>query len=123
MANEVTVGASLAYNDGTTQDQLVLTGITYSPGVKQMLHSQQQAPTTTATALNLGSIATPGPLLIINRDPTNYVSVRATSGGTEIARLLPGGVPTLLFCGTGMSAPYLLANTASCWCEYILVSA
>lgn len=122
MSLEVTQSASLAYSDGTTSDSLSLGPTTSTPGTKQVLHTLQLA-TTSAAVLNLGPIATPGQLLIVNRDPTNYVTIRASSGGANLIRLAPSGPPAMIQCDTGLATPYLLANTASCWVEYILVSA
>ncbi len=70
-----------------------------------------------------GAIAAPGYVIMINLDPTNYVSLRIATGGTEAARLDAAGGFAMLKLGTGAQAPFLVANTANCRVSFLLCSA
>lgn len=123
MSYTYTVSSSVQYNDpnGGVIDRLDVANVVVTPSSQgpSPLHQSQQIPTSWA-ALNLAGISPAGFLQVVNRDPTNYVSVALGAGGVEVARLLPGGPPLQLYLGSGFQTPYLMSNTASCWVEYFL---
>jgi hypothetical protein len=123
MANEITPVGSLSYLDSeNTSEQLVIpTTFLASVTTKKVMRLKQAIPTT-EVALNLGGIAAPGYVLIINRDPTNYVSLRRATGETEAAHLDANGGFALLKLGSGAQVPFLIANTAACQVEFLLIS-
>jgi hypothetical protein len=67
--------------------------------------------------IGLGWIGTLGWVMLVNRDPTNYVEVKTATSGTIFARLEPAGGFCLFKCGSGVTAPYAIANTAACVIE------
>lgn len=123
MANEVTLNASLAYNDASAPAQLIqLVNKQWTPGTLKFAWEKQLV-TTSEAALNLGNLASAalGTILILNLDPTNFVEVRVGTGGTKIVRVSPGRCALFEF-GQGVTAPFIIADTASCWIAYGLVN-
>jgi glutamine synthetase type III len=58
---------------------------------------RRQTVTTSAAALNVGGCVTPGLLWARNVSTSNNVKIsRAADGSNAIAKLRPGGVPTLI---------------------------
>jgi len=114
MAGTNTVSGSLSYSGGgsSTVYQLAVpvAGTNYVEGTLSV--------TTSAIAIPLGSIGTVGFMMIINLDPTNYVTVINGSGGTALVKLEPGEF-ALFRCAS--AAPYIQANTATCEVSYLAV--
>lgn len=76
---------------------------------------------TSAEALVVGDIGTPGWLAGINTDPTNYVDLSLVSdGSTPFAKVLPGQ-PFLVPCATKVI--YAKANGAPVVLQYLMTSA
>lgn len=73
----------------------------------------------TEEAMKLGELAALGWCLIVNYDTTNYVSVLGSTGGTNILRVPPASA-CLFHFGTGVTAPYLIANVAPCDVGYLI---
>jgi hypothetical protein len=84
---------------------------------------QKVSVATSEQAMNLGGVtAALAEIFIVNRDESNYVELRSASGaGNDVVRLAPGR-PALFQFGSDITAPYLIANTAACVVEYVLVS-
>lgn len=118
MANEIFVSAFLAANKGSTKVALPLSLNVTLTGTK-MLHNRQSIGTT-EEALEMGEISAGGWCLMVNRDATNYVQVRPGTGGTATIKM-KAGEPALFRLDSGATAPYLIANTAACEVEYILL--
>ena len=77
--------------------------------------------TTTAAAIPLGGVATPRYLYVQNLDATNYVTIKTSTAGTNIARLLPGasgGDQMLIPLDPSITAPAWQSHTASCNVSY-----
>lgn len=127
VANELTVGLTAEYEDavgmyGTVQG---VEEVIVSPATTKNFHTTMGA-TTSPLAVELGDVATPGTLILVNRDPTNFVSVLTGTGGVIFAKLWPqGSTAGINFCalhlGSGCLAPFLQANTANCAVEVFLV--
>jgi hypothetical protein len=118
MAKELTLNLSLGFTrlnistsiqSGTTQ--LDVSGSDY---VRQTMSVP-----TSATALPLGAITTPGYCMMINRDATNYVDVLDSTGGNACIRLKPGEVAVFRFSGT---APAVKGHTAATKIDYLLIA-
>ncbi len=121
MSREVTVNMTLAYSDAAgTADSLQLANASYSVTSQVIAHIKAVAPTT-AAALTLGGVTSLGWILIINRDPTNFVTLLTATGGTVFAKLWPGQ-GALFFFGSGVTAPFIKADTATCPVDYLLLS-
>jgi hypothetical protein len=79
--------------------------------------SNVQVVGTSEERLELGDVGVGGWLWIINRDTTNFVSLRAATGETNLCKLLPGDPPMWLRISPD-ATPYVIADTASCELEY-----
>lgn len=118
MANELTITASLAFAKGSVSvslaksaAQFTVSGTKYYQGVQTVGTSEE--------ALELGDISTGGYCLLINRDATNYVSVRSGTGAANLIKV-KAGEPALF--RVEAAAPYVIANTASCEVEVLLIA-
>lgn len=128
MASELRFSASLEWEDafgvefGLDVLNFVKTITTKKPLV---LH---QTIGTSEEAIDLGDI-TPKYGFFKNRDATNFVSIRAGTGLANFARLDPDEngdgktFPLIVRFGSGMTAPFAIADTAACEIVYMLVPA
>lgn len=73
---------------------------------------------TSATAIPMGSVATGGFAIFKNLDATNYVTIRAGSGGADVVKLKTG--ESALF-RLATNTPYAIANSAAVNLEYLIV--
>ena len=119
MANELTIDAQVAYSDATgATDGLSVAALEVTLGVKLFSH-QKVSVGTSEQAINVTGIATLGYCMIVNRDDTNFVEVRTATGATKFAKLNAGEVALFRF-GSGVTAPFILADTAACNVEILL---
>ena len=117
MANEITVTASLAYAKNSYSITLAKTGSQFNvSGTKY--HSGVQTIGTSEEALSKGDIGTIGFCILINRDATNYVSIRRATGEGNMIKLKPGEPALFRMEAT---APYAIANTAACELEVLMI--
>lgn len=121
MANELTVNASLKFVKGSTSlfFQLLDDLVTVSG---DRFVWQRQSVGTSEEAIGLGDIATGGYFLAINRDTTNFVSIRQATGGTNFIRM-NAGEGCVFRIHASSAAPYWIADTAACEVEYLLIAA
>lgn len=121
MANELALNFDAQYSDDTGSvsavsivDQLI--GST----AKRQFHGKQLIPITVDTVIARGGVTGAQLLVIVNRDPTNFVTIKPGNGGLAIAKLLPGR-----FCvippGGDFLTPYAVADTAACEIEVLLI--
>lgn len=120
MANELTINASIAYDDGTSVDGLDIVDFKVTLTSQKFAHIIQSVGTS-EEAMILGEVTSLGFCIFKNLDPTNYVEVRTGTGGTKIVLVSAGSVAMFAF-GSGITAPFLIANTATCRVEYLLIS-
>lgn len=119
MSNELTISASLTFAKNSVSVDLAKNGANYDvSGAKYVKLSQTVG--TSEEALLLGDIATGGYCLIINRDATNYVSVRSGTGAANLIKIKAGEVALFR---VEAAAPYVIANTGSCVIEVLLIEA
>lgn len=119
MANEITASMVLKLLKGNTSVDLALAGATFNQnGTRYTRHRKTIG--TTEEIINLGETPLNGFFLIINRDETNFVSVRATTGGNNLFRLRAKGGFLFGQCTTSMEF-YMIADTASCDVEYLFL--
>lgn len=59
--------------------------------------------------------------MFINRDSTNFLTLKTGTGGTVMIKIPPGKFALFHF-GSGVTAPYAIADTAACQLEYIICS-
>ncbi len=120
MANEVTISASLGYSDGDDVDvSVAVQNQQRTPTTKRPLKTIQ-AIGTAEEALQVGDGASFGDLWVRNLDATNFVNVKVATGGAICAKLLPGRF-MLIPLGSGMQAPFAIADTAACNVEIMVV--
>ena len=122
MADEITASASLRYARSTHTAFYAVTGKQFDQtGTDYAEHTQTIG--TTEEALDLGDVGTPGYILLVNLDPTNFVSVRAATGAANAIRLDANGGFALFKLGSGATAPFAIADTAACQIKYLLIEA
>lgn len=123
MANEITVNASLSIVDSTSQIKALQSGDVLATITTHQQELLKMSIATTATAIPVSSLTSPGWAIFINRDATNYIDLYTDNGANKklFARLPAGGLPCLLFLGTDAKAPYALANTAACLMEFLIL--
>jgi hypothetical protein len=118
MANEVSITCTLSFSKGSLADAFEL-------GLKQATMSgadfvhKTQLIGTSEEAIQLGSdIGTNGWFMAVNRDPTNFIKIRAATGVADTCKLLPGEPCLFRLAG---AAPYAIADTGACQLEYLLI--
>lgn len=122
MANELTISATFAFTDGVTElFERTLSEITANSSNKKMVHVIASIGTA-EEAMQLGETSGAlGYCLIRNLDGTHFVEVRAATAGTKIVKILAGKFALFQF-GSGVTAPFIIADTGACSVEYVIVS-
>lgn len=118
MAKELTVSASLSFVKSAISAALAKTGVQFDVSGSTFAEGAATV-TTSPTAIPLGSVATPGYLLAMNLDGTNYVQILDSAAGNACVKLKAGEV-CVFRCAT--SAPAWKANVASCSVLYLVIS-
>lgn len=121
MANELTVSASIRYTKSgvsVNTDDFGASGVQIDVSGSEYLEGIQVVGTTEEAQLVGSDMATPGYVLLKNLDSTNFVKVRAASGGTDVIKLKAGEVAMFRLAATG---PYMIADTASCRVRYLII--
>jgi hypothetical protein len=78
---------------------------------------------TSEEALKLPEQAgTLGYCFLHNLDATNYVQVRTATSGTAFIKMLAGEFCLFRF-GSGVTAPYIIANSAACKVRVVILEA
>ncbi len=122
MANEVTLNASLAYEDTVDElEALAVANFMATVGTTKFIDNKQSIGTS-EEAIILGEVTTPGWSIFINRDPTNYIELRVSTGGAKFATLHAGGGFAIVFLGSGAQVPFAIANTLACLMRYRICS-
>lgn len=121
MSNELTLNASLAYSDSEDSDvSLEIADLILSVVTKKFTRFKQNVGTS-EEALVLGEVSSLGYIMIVNRDETNYVEIRVSTGSTKFIKLKAGEFAIFRF-GSGVTAPYIIADTAACQVDVLLIS-
>lgn len=120
MANELSLTGRLVFNKGNVSISLAkqglsvtVTGTNFSSGLLNV--------TTSETAIPFGSVATPGWALLKNHDSTNYVELRPATGVADLIRMNAGEFAGPFRFAADCTAPMLIANTATCEVEWLLI--
>jgi hypothetical protein len=112
VANEVTTTISLDYSDSDGQElQSGTENFQRSVSTKRPYKATQLIGTS-EEAITLGDGGTIKELYLRNLDATNYVEIKTGTGGVITDKLLPGE-DCIHRLGSGMQAPYAIANTAA----------
>ena len=117
MANEVTISVSLAFSKGGVTDSLSFQDLQFDVSGTKMIHHVQSV-TTGVMAIDKGNITTPGWIIGINRDDTNYVDIIGVTAETATVKIEAGEPFMFRLSGT---APEFQANTSACTVEYLLI--
>lgn len=121
MANEITLNASLAYEDAEGSDvTLSVAELLASVGTLKFVHAKQNIGIA-EEAIGLGEVTSLGWAIFINRDSTNFIELRVGTGSTKFAKIAAGKF-CLLFLGSGITAPYAISDNAACQMEYLIIS-
>jgi len=120
MANEITLTASLAYADGNTSDSLAVTSLSVDVTGSSILHHRQVVGTSEEVLL-LGDAGAGGYCILINRDSTNFIEVRPNTAVADLIKIGPG--EAAMFRLAADAVPYVIADTADCDLEYLLIEA
>ncbi len=121
MANELTLTAALEYADSEGANiGLMVRDLIVSVATKKYVLMKQNIGIV-EEALKLGEITSLGFVLFVNRDITNFVELRVATSGTKFCKML-AGEPALLRFGSGITAPFAIADTAACQLEYLMAS-
>lgn len=117
MANELTLSGSITFND--TDETAAVSALNASMTGTRFIHSRQSVGFSADEVVELGELtgATLGWAYFKNLDSTNFVQIKTASSGTAIVKLKPGEFALFRF-GSGVTAPYAIANTAACLLEF-----
>lgn len=118
MANEGLIGASYRVLKGDNLVEKAISGIKFDVTGTDHVHKTQQIGTS-EEQLDFGEVVTPGYCLIVNRDATNYVELRPATGVADLIRMNAGEIALFRFADD-CTAPFAIANTATCQVEYWL---
>jgi hypothetical protein len=122
MANELTINVSAEYLDADDiAASIEVANYVRTLTTKKVLKTKQTVGIT-EEALVLGDVSTVGFIMLVNRDDTNFVEVKDGVGGTIVGKMFPGEMYGPVRLGSGMQAPYLIANTAECEVEVFITA-
>lgn len=118
MANEFDLSFTLAYDNKLgTEFTIALANILRSQATKKFVHHYQNIGIT-EEALDLGELSSLGWCVAINWDETNYLELRSATGASnDIIRVDPLAFAVFRW-GSDVTAPFAIANTATCNLEY-----
>lgn len=120
MANEITITGKLEYADSESADlSLEVLEKAANVATKKFIHHKQNIGIT-EEALDLGELTSLGWAIFINRDTTNFVNIKTATSGTIFAKILAGECAMFRF-GSGVTAPFAIADTAACQLEYLII--
>ena len=121
MANENTVSVSLSFSKSGKTIELSKKGKQIDVSGTDYIRRTQVVGFAAEEVLDIGDIATPGYFIGWNNDTTNYVSIRPSTGAANCVELKPGGEPVCFRFARGATTPYVIAATAACEIEYLLI--
>lgn len=121
MANELTLSASLRFEKNSQVAQFYRGSRQFTVSGDEMIDMIVPVGTS-EEAMPLGEIGTLGYCLVHNMDATNYVQIRTGTSGTAMIRLNAGEFALFRF-GSGVTAPYWIADTGSCRCRVMIIEA
>jgi len=118
MSNEVSYQFQMLVNNGSMKDQYSSGGLTANQATAAVLRNVQDI-LTSATALDLGGVVTPGWAMFQNLDLTNYVELGIYDGGIFYPFIkLKAGEQCMLRLTT--ASPVAQANLATVKLFYII---
>ena len=121
MPNELLISASMTFAKGTTAARMGRGGVMANVAGTKVADLIQDVGTIVEVLL-LGDMTAPGYVMIENLDATNFVSVRAGAGGTNLIEI-PAGTTAGPFRFSAASVPHVIANTAAVRIRFLLIEA
>lgn len=119
MADEITYSASLSYTKGNVVAfSRAITGLGIDVSGSRFIHHTQQIGTS-EEAIDIGELASLGVAVFKNLDASNFIQLKTATSGTLMVKLLPGEMWPFRF-GSGITAPFAIADTAACYMEYVI---
>jgi len=122
MADEATVSVLMDYRKGATNFTARINDKSITVAGTQHLHHRQNIGITEEIISLHEDGSTEGLFFCINRDGTNFISIRAATGESDIIRVNAGEF-ALFRIHADATAPYAIADTAACDLEYWLLEA
>ena len=121
MADEITVQASLTYDDGDCmpaafQEPLARHDITN----KRFVHNKMLV-STDEVVIPLGSVTAPGWAMFKNHATSGYIEIRAGSGGSDFTKILFGETAGPFRLGSDAQTPYAISSVAGGILEYLII--
>jgi hypothetical protein len=116
MANELTLSGSIKFAKSNVEDGMAKGGLQVDVTGSKCTH-MVQAIGTSEEAIDIGDIGTSGYMFVVNRDTTNYVSIRPGTGTANCIKLKAGEFALFRI----ETAPWAIANTAACNIEFLIV--
>lgn len=117
MADELMIRAFMRYVSSTKDIPFGESTTVDVSGTKVLVN--QQTVGTSAEALEVGDMTTPGVIMLKNLDDTNFVELRDGADGADLVKILAGETSGPWRLAT--TTPYVIADTASVEVEYMLV--
>lgn len=123
MAEELTLNATIQYEDDTDDDQVAMQVNSLIRDIDSRAHTKAVLSVATSeTTINLGGVTTPKWFFAVNMDDTNYIDIKVAASGAIFTRLQPNDF-CFLPLGGGAQAPVAVANTAACLLKYFVGNA
>lgn len=121
MANELTLNTTIQYDDSEgTEAFLQLLEKMVTVTTKRISRLKQNVGIA-EEALNLGDVSSLGWIALKNLDATNFINVKTATGGVIFAKLKAGEM-MLFRAGSGLTAPFVIADTAACQLDILVCS-
>lgn len=123
MANELLLDITMAYEDSESTAANLQVTKQVSVSTKLIARLKQNVGTS-LEIIRLGDVTTSfGFMMLVNRDTTNYIEVHtSTSSGVVIGKMLAGEPYGPVRIGSSITAPAVIANTAACQMDILLIS-
>lgn len=116
MALELTLNVLAHFAKGLEDETFAETVLVTVSGTKCLKNRQSVG--TSAEALEIGDMTTPGYFIGLNTDATNYVTIRDGEDGADVVKLEAGEVAMFRLA---TATPYVIANTDECELRYMVV--
>lgn len=127
MANEITITSTIRVDKGGTDLTFPSDGSPFTitmTGTEIMWNRQIVGTSEEALDTNDVDIMANGAWFYgVNRDSTNFIEIRPVTGGADLVKLRPGEPCGPFLITTTANALFVIADTASCVLEYILIEA
>ena len=119
MANELTVGGSLVFDDGTRYYPFGKAGVLITVVGDTCIRNKQAIGAAEETVL-FGDVAKGGYFMAYNGHATAVIQIRADTGETDLIRLEPGDICGPMRIDDG-ATPYAISSVAGAELEYMII--